>query len=174
MKTGRETYVALLNLANAAGAQHYERLRLAHGLLRDEDWVFDPQGGGGDEGKALALLEAKCFADLCGAVTLPELLDVYEFVPEVEEWKKANWNFRRLLELTRERRRSKPTRRAPIGNHAAEVRQADLSFRPVPAKQFAQLPPTQANNAYEQLLQSYQTLRSENARLRKEIAKRQD
>jgi hypothetical protein len=94
--TSSQIYAKLLSLRDSTGERHYERIKLASQLLADHDWVADPAGGGGDESKALDRLEAEAFADICGIISLPQLLEIFHHVPDLADWKKAKFNLRKI------------------------------------------------------------------------------
>lgn len=96
LEQGRALYVRLVDLRNEAGAKLYHRLCLARDLLTSHEWVEDLAGGGGDESIAIDRLEDTCFADLCGAVSLPDLLEVLRRVPAEKTWKANKYNLRRM------------------------------------------------------------------------------
>lgn len=96
LEQGRSMYVRLVDLRNEAGAKLYQRLTLARDLLVNHEWVEDPAGGGGDESISLDRLEDNCFADLCGAVSLPDLLEVLRKIPAEKTWKANKYNLRRM------------------------------------------------------------------------------
>lgn len=86
----------LAELRDKSGATLYKRLRLAQELLSDPDWVRSPSGGGGHEGAALDRLEDNYFADVCGALSLPNMLEVLRRVPDEAVWKANKYNLRRM------------------------------------------------------------------------------
>lgn len=92
----REIFARLQGLRDRAGALLFERLTLADKLLSDHEWVADASGGGGDEGRAIDRLEDLCFADICGALSLPEMLEVLRHVPQESVWKQNRYNLRKM------------------------------------------------------------------------------
>ena len=105
-------YVRLLNLRNSAGQQMYQRLTLCQRLLADRAWVESPEGGGGDEGRALDRLEDECFGDVCGAMSLPQLLEVLEKVPSESAWKANKYNLRKMWAEMKAHNAPAPLKRA--------------------------------------------------------------
>jgi len=96
VKSGNELYVRLVNLRDSAGERLYERLNLADKLLSDHAWVEAADGGGGDESRAIDRLEDTAFGDICGALSLPEMLEILHRVPNKETWKKNRYNLRKM------------------------------------------------------------------------------
>src|ERR1700722_10779062 len=78
---GSDLYVRLLAMRSESGSLVYKRLQLCNSLLSDHEWVESQEGGGGDEGKAIDRLESECFGDLCGLMSLPQLLEVIRAIP---------------------------------------------------------------------------------------------
>ena len=132
-------YVKLVALRNQSGSLLYQRLTLAAKLLSDREWVGSKEGGGGDEGVALDRLETECFADVCGAMSLPEMLGIIAAVPEEETWKANKYNLRRMHAEKRERSMPQKPRKAsdpvpsgtttddyvnPVGKLRNELREA--------------------------------------------------
>lgn len=107
MSDGNRMYGQLVNLRDTAGSQLYRRLVLARKLLEDREWVEDATGGGGDESRALDRLEANCFGDVCGALSLVQMLDLLQHVPEESVWKASKWNLRTIHAEMMERREGK-------------------------------------------------------------------
>jgi len=62
--TAQQSYVKLIELRDHSGATIFERLKLADRLLSDREWVHLPEGGGGDESKAIDRLEDNAFGDI--------------------------------------------------------------------------------------------------------------
>lgn len=93
-----QVFAELVDLRNKAGKSVYHRLTLAQRLLTDKDWVRAPEHGGGDESRALDRLEEECFGDLCGALSLPQLLEVLHHVPDEGDWKRNKYNLKRMHE----------------------------------------------------------------------------
>lgn len=147
--TSHQKYAELINLRNAAGQNIYQRLTLADAILSDRDWVTAPDGGGGDESRAIDRLEEHCFADVCGALSLPEMLEILHHVPDVRTWEKNRYNLRKMHAEYKERTRPRKTP-AP---------EAAPSTRPAPEEQVKALRKENAD------------LKHENAELRREVRK---
>ncbi len=118
--TSHEVYARLITLRKRAGRVIFERVRLADTLLSDNDWVSHPEHGGGDQSVAIDRLEADAFGDLCGAVSLPDLLEIYHHVPREEDWRKAKFNLRRLHAEVRARLRPKPPKTPAVAEPRRE------------------------------------------------------
>lgn len=167
MTNATRLYARLISLRDKAGETHFERISLAAQLLTDRGWVEDPQGGGGDEGKALDRLEAECFGDICGLISLPRLLEVYAAVPDVEDWRRAKFNLPKIWAAYQAARR--PTARA--GSRGP--REPAGYLRP---DEFPELTEGQKRKEYERVYRAYERdesriarLEAENARLREEL-----
>jgi hypothetical protein len=96
MSSSQELYVKLVNLRTEAGERLYERLSIANKLLSDRAWVDDPAGGGGDESRAIDRLEDTAFGDICGAVSLPEMLEILHRVPDKKTWAANKYNLKKM------------------------------------------------------------------------------
>lgn len=136
-----ELFAKLVKLRNESGEALYARLCLAKTLLEDREWVEAPQHGGGDLSRAMDRLEAECFADICGALSLPQMLEILREVPQQKTWKASKYNLRAMY---------------------AEM-QARRSPTPTTPRQ-----PTTKGDQYEQLKLRVQELMEENKQLRKD------
>lgn len=133
---GSKLYAQLLNMRNEAGAQLFQRLRLAKQLLSDQQWVAEDEGGGGDEATALDRLEDECFADICGAMSLPNMMEILERIPTETTWKANKYNLRKMwTELLNRRKAAKgPKHAQPEREHKTreerkiEKLEAELQF----------------------------------------------
>lgn len=175
-ETGTQMYVRLVQMCNSVGEDHYERIALADKLLKDRAWVESPDGGGGDENRAIDRLERNCFADIVGVVGLPQLLDLFHNVQDRETWKRAKWNMRQLWSDWNAKQKPKPSKKGP---HVQRVR--DFT----PPMEFGQLTPSAAKNEYARAVKAIesdaekiarleaenQSLRDENTRLKGEISR---
>lgn len=94
--TARELFLNLVAMRNEVGEKLYQRLVMAQKLLADTEWVEDVSAGGGDESIALDRLEEECFGDLCGSISLPDMLEVLRRVPDKKTWKANKFNLRRM------------------------------------------------------------------------------
>lgn len=97
----------LKELAGKAGELAFERVGLAAKLLADVHWLAEefPVGTKEEDGKrvrtggeeaARDYLEQDFFGDLCGALTLGQLLKIYQRFPTLAEWKRHNFHLARL------------------------------------------------------------------------------
>ncbi len=98
MKTS-EKLVRLKTLIEEAGKNYYERIKLACEVLADEAWVSESFGG--DQFAAAEMLEG-FFHDLCGMLSIFELMHIYQKFPDAIDWKKHKWNLRTLHDLCKE------------------------------------------------------------------------
>ncbi len=114
-KTAGEVYQELVTLRNSAGESLYLRIGLAQRLLSDREWVRLPEGGGGDESRAIDRLEDTAFGDVCGAISLPDMLELLRRVPEKSAWKANRFNLRKMVgEMkARDEARRPPRKPAP-------------------------------------------------------------
>lgn len=88
----------LRELAVQTGAAIYERAKIAAELMADRDWYevkFKSEDGPGDEGQAADFLQAECFADLGGLISVVALVGMFKAFPEAT-WKEHRYNLRRL------------------------------------------------------------------------------
>ena len=98
-------------------------------------------GGMGDEDKALALLETTCFLDLCGLITLPQLLDVYHNIPDIAVWRRYKFNLRQMwADWKAKQKPEQPARRKADHRPPADL---------VPPNSLAGLTPGQQRKEYE-------------------------
>jgi DNA repair exonuclease SbcCD ATPase subunit len=80
----------LRDLAGQAGANIFERCRLAAEVLADITWVTQTHGG--DEMAAMDALETEYFADYRDYITLGKLRQVYHEFPNETDWKDVKYN----------------------------------------------------------------------------------
>lgn len=100
-----QIFAELVNRRNQAGRAIYDRLVLVQQLLTDKDWVQASEHGGGDESLALDRLEEECFGDLCGALSLPQLLEVLHHVPNEADWKRNKYKLKQMWDEMKARSR---------------------------------------------------------------------
>ncbi len=163
--TGTEMFAELISLRNEAGEKHYQRVKLAANLLKDKDWVESPAGGGGDENRALDRLEVECFGDLCGLVSLTNLLELLHHFPKLEDWQRHKFNPSRMwVEYSQKTKGTKKKDSTP--RKVAEL--------PTVAE-FEQFSPNTQKRTYERVLNRIETdiqkierLEQENSALREE------
>lgn len=84
----------LKEMAGKAGEAVYERLKLASQVLDDNAWIAEAHNG--DEFAAQKAIEDGCFGDLCGAMTLGELLTVFRAYPSIEAWR-PHFNLKAMM-----------------------------------------------------------------------------
>lgn len=99
-----QMYAELIRLRNNAGEVLYKRLKIARDLLADREWVQSPEQGGGDEAQAIDRLEEFCFAEVCGALSLSQMLEILREVPQQAAWKANKYNLRAMYAEMRARR----------------------------------------------------------------------
>jgi len=116
-----EVLAKLKTLAGQAGKNLHTRLKLCTALLADHQYVLATWG---DDSKALEVIEADCFGDLCGARSLSELLAMYRLFPTEAKWAECKWNLTRLLAEWDETR--KQQRREDRGPRKTEPTKAQL------------------------------------------------
>lgn len=171
MIAGELIYANLVDLRNKAGQTILDRLKLADQLLKDKEWVELPTGGGGSLGLAYDRLEDDCFADLCGAVGLANLLELLHEFPREQTWVKNKFNLGKMwAELSAKR---KPTKSTNGKVHTSAPARKEY----IHPAEFTQLTPGKARTEYgrvyvqvESLAMKCQRLEEENAQLRKENA----
>lgn len=101
----------LEKLRNKGGELTYERVGIAAGLMRDDEWLASQFGG--DQHAAKEYLEAEFFGDLCGSVTLGEWLVILREFPEKADWQKFKYNVRRMWAEYRERAQKAKKQESP-------------------------------------------------------------
>jgi hypothetical protein len=114
-ESATKLFARLVLIRDKAGAAHFQRVQIAAKLLADKTWVEDEAGGGGDEDRALTRLEQDCFGDICGLMSLVQLLELYNGVPDFKDWKTARFNLRRLWADYRAKQNPEPARRTQKG-----------------------------------------------------------
>jgi hypothetical protein len=165
-ETGSQMYTKLISLRDQAGEKHFQRITLAQKLLRNKSWVEDPSGGGGDENKALDLLETECFGDLVGLISLVNLLDLLHHFPTVHQWQKYKFNTSRMWAEFSSRQKSEKRKVERVTHSPADI--------PTPAE-WDQFTVIQQKRTYERVLRRVETdenkitrLEEENKQLREE------
>ncbi len=169
--SGNELFAQLVAMRNEAGETHYQRIFIANRLLQDRAWVESPAGGGGNEDRALDRLEQECFGDLCGAISLPQLLEIFHNVPNLSDWKKHRFNLSKIWASWKAQQKPK------MKKHDRPERQlATRTF--TPPLEFEQLTAAKARNEYERAYKAVEStaekiirLEQENAELREENGK---
>jgi hypothetical protein len=158
VKIQNALFTRLMELRNSTGRAHHERLCIARDLLIDKEWVAE---NGGSVGKALDYLEDVCFADLCGSVQLPQLLDLLTAYPSIAQWGKHKFNFRAMWAEHSAKKKPKPTFRNTTPRPVKTLK--DL----VDPISFAQLPPFETKREYGKVYHLAEKTESEVDRLLK-------
>lgn len=131
--TGNQIYVRLMSMRDKAGKDHFERIKLAQALLQDKDWVESESGGGGDEDKAITRIEENCFADLCGVMGLPQLVEIYNAYPNVEDWITHKCNLREMWSRMKAKERSQSSKnKKPKGSRGTVLSPSAAEFFHMP------------------------------------------
>ncbi len=107
----REICLELNTLLGQSGDLIVRRLKLGKALLENHEWVDAPDGGGGNENKALIRLEGLYFGDIVGLHDLTELFDLLHHFPNIADWRKARFNLKRMVALVREKNPPKQIQR---------------------------------------------------------------
>lgn len=87
----------LRDLSNKAGENYYERIEIADTLLKDKEWVKLHYSG--DAFRAADHLQECYFHDLCGLLTIWDLMHIYRKFPKKDDWVKHKYNLRKMNEL---------------------------------------------------------------------------
>lgn len=176
----REIFAELVRMRDTAGKNLYRRLKLVDQLLSDRGWVEDPTGGGGDASRAIDRLEEHCFGDLCGALSLPQLLELLECVPQESIWKQKKFHLRRMFEEMKARKdaekqvnqRVRDARLNPppsgVGGNGRSI-----PVPPIPGKSLEEVN-KELKAQLKQKDQEISQLRHENKRLRRAVKKLQE
>lgn len=128
--TAGEMLARLKELADQAGRNYYERIKLADSLLQDRAWL--QASFASDDYKAAEYLEAECFHDLSGSMTVWQLLHIYRKFPDESEWRKRKWNLRTLYDLCKPKAEGKGSKRRAIKvaeYEALEQRHKEAEYR---------------------------------------------
>ncbi len=107
MLTPKGIFAELVKLRNEVGGNLYIRLSLVQTLLDSHGWM--PVLGVTSLASAITALEEECFGDICGAMGLPEMLEVLKEVPDEKEWRAAKYNLRKLHQQMLAKRPKKAT-----------------------------------------------------------------
>lgn len=97
-----EALARLTDLTHKSRETIYERVWIADHLLSDREWVESPAGGGGSYSKAIDRLQDDYFGEFCGAITLPQLIDLIQGVPDPAEWKRRKYNLSAMFDALKE------------------------------------------------------------------------
>ena len=103
--SAEEKQARLHTLSDGQKISIFESIALAESLLSDKEWVTRPTGGGGDYGTALDRLESSFFGHLCGAITLPDMLELIQEIPDEAKWKRRKYNLKAMVTDLKDRKR---------------------------------------------------------------------
>lgn len=109
MTTPSQKLARLRDLMESAKANYFERITLAHELMLDKAWIDSEHRG--DVDKAAQALEDLYFHDLCGLLSLWNLITIVQKFPTPESWKKYKHNLRVMFDKCR--RDAKPKKVTP-------------------------------------------------------------
>ena len=152
--TGEQAFAKLEQLRDKAGAQHYERVKLAVLCLEDKAWVA---ANGGDITTVWHKLEDEVLADICGDGDMPlhTLTAIYRRFPRLEQWQQYKFSFAKMADvIAKENRR--PTQRVQV---PATTRRQGVLLTP---DEVAQLSPARVLREYARV---YRSLLAAEARL---------
>ncbi len=107
----RKKYDRLLAYRDDSGANLYRRVVLAAELLADSEWVSDLAGGGGNKDRAIARLQLG-FTDLCGALSVPQLLRIYSAIPNEATWKANDYDLKQMWQEMQARQKARQAKKA--------------------------------------------------------------
>jgi chaperonin cofactor prefoldin len=99
MHDPNQLIVRLGELIRGAGENYYERIQIADTLLKDKEWVEAHYSG--DAFRGADHLEECYFHDLCGMMTIWDLMQIYRKFPKKDEWVKHKYNLRKMFEFTK-------------------------------------------------------------------------
>jgi uncharacterized coiled-coil protein SlyX len=115
----------LKELATGAAENYFERIALAHELLLDKLWIDAEHGG--DANQAADILEEQYFHDLCGLLSVWNLIHVYQKFPTLEQWRRHKYNLRVMYDKCRADTASKKPAAAkpktPVEKKVEELRE---------------------------------------------------
>ena len=118
--SGAQLIAELENLRGKSGVLLLKRIDTAKTLLSDRDWLAG-EPWRGDESKARDTIEEGYFGDLCGTLTLGQLLLLREEYPDDAAWKDAKYNLM-VLWAKHEEAHPEPTQQRIV----MRVKKADL------------------------------------------------
>lgn len=165
-KTTTQKLARLKVLRDDAGANIYERCRLAAEVLADTDWIAAIHGGSLDA--AEQAVQDEYFADLGGYVTLGTLTDIYRTFPDEAEWKARKYNLQ-VMEAEWEEARAEEREVKPRVRPQYKVLAEEAKERAEKAERQAEQVETLLSGERQsaaRLREELETLRMENAELR--------
>lgn len=89
----------LRDLSTQAGENYYERIQIADTLLKDKEWIAIHYSG--NAFRAADHMQECYFHDLCGLMTIWDLMQVYRKFPKKDDWIKHKYNLRKMYEFTK-------------------------------------------------------------------------
>lgn len=119
----------LRTLQGQAGANYYRRTALAAQLLADRQWLEAEHRG--NEIKAAKAIEDVYFHDVCGLLSLWDLLAIVRKFPDEAQWAARGYHLRRLREACKVKGKKRTRRQATLAElyaaqQALERAQAEL------------------------------------------------
>src|ERR1035438_4251480 len=84
-------------LIGQAGSNYFERISIASDLLDNQEWLLVAYQG--DAFDAANMLEKLYFHDLCGAMTIWEILHIYQKFPTEKKWEAHKYNLKKMHAL---------------------------------------------------------------------------
>ncbi len=154
-------------MGSAAGPGMYDRISLVSEVLNDRSYLDAEHDG--DEVLAAEALEKEHFPDLCGAITLWHLVEIYRLYPSKEAWRERRYNIRAMaLRYRTEHPSPSATPRPPQepGSPTARRRQQEASS----AVTELQLALRTRTDELQLMRHDLESLRAENRRLREALA----
>ena len=165
MEKAPQLLARLGDMAKEAGPKAFERVALAALVLQDREWVFAAHGG--SESLAREYLEAEFFGDLCGAVTLDQLLEIHRTFPDQQRWAEHKYNLPRLWiavkALCPKNEKPKVERKGPV---PSEVHEQVLAEKKAVHERNEKLA-----RVNKEIIEELERLRKENEELRSEVAR---
>ncbi len=164
----------LASLMRASGQNYYRRIQIADQILQNKDWVLESFRG--DPHKAADVLEEKYFHDLCGVVSIWDLMQIYRRFPEEKDWESYGYNLRVMLDKlhvpgNKNSNKARDVKRATIKQLEETQTQAkDYKYR----FEMASEKLIAAKAMIGQLKENITDLQKENAALRRERDKYKD
>lgn len=157
--------VKLRELADQAGNNYYQRVKIIDQLLNDRQWVSESFCG--DDYKAAQSLETDYLHDLSGSITVWQLVGIYRKFPNESGWKQHNYNLRTLLEKSKPEPEKRGTRSSVKMAQflAVQTRLKDSEFR---VKQFEK-EVVAKESELEKLRKRVAQLETENIRLTAQV-----
>ena len=168
----------LSRMAGQAGELCYRRVALAAQLLADKEWLASDLFGG-DKEAARQYLEERYFSDLCGAMTLGQLVLIYRSHSDIETWRQEGWNLQKLWAMNRERwqseRRGQPKpQQPPVASPKSQHRQPSTSLLSGSLGPDMTAALDKATNRLQRMQVEIDGLKADNERLQRTIHEQKD